>query len=212
MPKKFENVTLVFKGQDFAFGLTCLYCKRVEVEHKSYAQYPRATWITYRQPRQRKDRRMVLFYDQHLAVVEGQATFDNFGPVKGTGDVTSREGKYSAGDSAWDKELDALADSHGDRVLYRQTRKGLVVKSADLDACKYVVGTEVWMGSVQGTVEIVDVLRPSSWYGVRLENGNFGWYDASVLKPREVSAIGRETMARRGAPRVGQFALDFGED
>lgn len=196
MPQEFRNVTLVFKGQDFAFGLTCLPCKTVSIEHKPYAQYKRATWITFRQPRQRKDRRTVLYYDQHLAVVAGDVGFDNFGPPRkdSTPGVESRAGKYSACDPGWDDELDALADRHDVRVAYRQDKAGMVVKSEELAACKFKIGDSiVFRGECSdgriAIVEVVDVIREREIYGVRFANGDLHWAAEDQLQtPEERSA------------------------
>lgn len=191
MPHEFKNVTLVFKGQDFAFGLTCLSCKTVSIEHKPYAQYKRATFITFRRPRQRKDRRVVLYYDQQLAVIEGEVDFDNFGPPRegNTPGVTSKAGKHSACAPEWEGEQDALADRCGDRVVYRQDKGGMVTKSVELAACKFKTGSPVVFRDGYadehnnvGTVEVVDVIRDGDIYATRLVNGDLHWATEEQLQ------------------------------
>lgn len=131
MPHGFKNVTVVFPTPGIGFGLTVLFCRELVIEHKKYAQYKRATWVTFKLPRKRKHRQVVLSCDQLLAVFDGKGIeYSDFKPAKKVEGGTVAEGKYSACDPGWADELEALVERYRLRVLYFQDKKGIERRAA----------------------------------------------------------------------------------
>jgi hypothetical protein len=119
---EFTNVTIFIMST--IYGVSSVFCKTLRVEHAPYAQYKKATSLRWRAPRQRKDRGVVLSYDQTMAIVEGKVDkFDNFGPAKSDGSCATSEGKFSACSGNWNNALFSHAERAG-KVVYAQNKQG----------------------------------------------------------------------------------------
>lgn len=116
----FKGVTVIFKA-DF-MGLAVIFCKELVIEHRKYAQYSRATWLRFKEPRKRKYLVAVKGYDQQLAVFDGKVEYSNMDVVKEDGQVTVSRSKHSSFAPGWDLELQKLIEKHG--VLYAQDDHG----------------------------------------------------------------------------------------
>lgn len=119
---EFENVTMYFRSE--FLGVSTVVCKSLKVERAPYAQYKRATILTFKQPRQRKFRVHVLSYDQTIAIVDGKGIkFDNFGQAVASGEAMVSTGRRSCCDDGWNDDLHRHASAAGS-VIYRQDKSG----------------------------------------------------------------------------------------
>jgi len=120
---EFKNVTIFFPSE--FYGVNSVFCKSLVIERAPYAQYRKATKITWKAPRQRKARTQTLAHNQALVIVDGQApSFENFSAPRAVAEgVSVSSGLYRSFDPRWSEDMFKHADNCG-QVLYAQSRDG----------------------------------------------------------------------------------------
>lgn len=118
---RFENVTLYVKGG--MGNVVKVRAKFVEVTTRKWAQYDNATQLTYRKPRQRKDRSQVLGYKPWFVVVEGDGpeVDDLFldAQVDPKTGVSFQKSRYASFDPRFVSDFEARLAASGAKVLSR---------------------------------------------------------------------------------------------
>lgn len=121
---EYSNVTLYINSD--IYGVATIFCKSLIVEHREYAQYSSATYLTFKRPRSRNYRMHILGYDQAMFIVEGKApVFENFSRPE-PGKMMSA-GRYASCDPRWASDMARHAAASG-KVLYAQSKDGSVLE------------------------------------------------------------------------------------
>lgn len=106
-----KKCTVYYKG---GMGIVRKVVKRVEVECGKYAQFNNALFVTYREPRQRRDRCFTQTDFPSLLIVEGVDTPEPasmWGSHSTRGGVTTSRSRYSSCDPRWQSDFDGMIDA-----------------------------------------------------------------------------------------------------
>lgn len=98
------------KGE-FLGNIIKIEATEATIEIKPYAQYPNAVHVTFRKPRQRKDRGFVQSYRPSLLVLDGWGHPDPASPWKPISEGCS-ESKYMSCDERWQSDFDAAIEAY----------------------------------------------------------------------------------------------------